>query len=46
VQAQEAVVAASENYIQSLYSLDVAKISLLRAMGASEARLQQLLGEK
>jgi outer membrane protein TolC len=46
VQAQEAVVSASENYIQSLYSFDVAKISLLRAMGASETRLQELLGEK
>ncbi len=44
VQAQESVVAASENYIESLYSFDVAKISLLRAMGSSDARLQQLLG--
>jgi outer membrane protein TolC len=46
VQAQEAVVAASENYIQSLYSFDVAKISLLRATGSSEMRLQELLGGK
>lgn len=46
VQAQEAVVSASENYIQSLYSLDVAKISLLRAVGASGTRMQQFLGEK
>ena len=43
VQAQEAVVAANENYIQSLYSLNVAAISLARAMGAAEARLPQLL---
>src|SRR6185437_12942689 len=35
VQAQEAVVAAGENYIESLYSFDVAKISLLRATGSS-----------
>jgi outer membrane protein TolC len=46
VQAQETVVAASEDYIESLYSFDVAKISLLRAMGASETRLQELLGGK
>jgi outer membrane protein TolC len=41
VQAQEAVAAANENYIQSLYSLNVATISLARAMGAAETRLQE-----
>jgi outer membrane protein TolC len=46
VQAQEAVAVASENYIQSLYSFNVAKISLARAMGASEMRLHQLAGGK
>jgi len=46
VQAQEAVAAANENYIQSLYSLNVATISLARAMGAAETRLPQLLGGK
>jgi outer membrane protein TolC len=46
VEAQETVVAASENYIQSLYSFDVAKISLWRAIGSSETRLQDLLGGK
>jgi outer membrane protein TolC len=47
VQAQEAVAAANENSIQSLYSLNVATISLARAMGAAETRLPQLLqGEK
>jgi outer membrane protein TolC len=40
VQAQEALTAANENYIQSLYSLNVATISLARAMGAAETRLQ------
>jgi len=40
VQAQEEVAAANENYIQSLYSLNVASISLARAMGAAETRLQ------
>jgi outer membrane protein TolC len=46
VQAQETVAAADENYIQSLYSLNVATISLARAMGAADTRLPQLLGEK
>jgi outer membrane protein TolC len=46
VQAQEAIAAANENYIQSLYSLNVATISLARAMGAAETRLPQLLGGK
>jgi len=43
VQAQEAIAASNENYIQSLYSLNVATISLARAMGAAETRLPQLL---
>jgi outer membrane protein TolC len=46
VQAQEAVAAANENYIQSLYSLNIATISLARALGAAEVRLPQLLGGK
>ena len=46
VEAQEAVAAANENYIQSLYSLNVATISLARAMGAAETRLAQLQGAK
>ena len=46
VQAQEAVAAANENYIQSLYSLNVSTISLARALGAAETRLPQLLGGK
>jgi outer membrane protein TolC len=46
VQAQETVAAASENYIQSLYSYNVAMISLARAMGGADTRLQQLLGGK
>jgi len=40
VQAQETVAAANENYIRSLYSLNVATISMARAMGAAETRLQ------
>jgi outer membrane protein TolC len=46
VQAQEAVTVASENYIQSLFSYDVAMISFARAMGGAETKLQQLLGGK
>lgn len=41
IEAQEAVAAANENYIQSLYSLNVAAISLARAMGAVETRLTE-----
>jgi len=40
VQAQQDVASANENFIQSLYSLNVATISLARAMGAAETRLQ------
>jgi outer membrane protein TolC len=38
VQAQETTVAANENYIQSLYSFNVSKLALARAMGAAEKR--------
>jgi outer membrane protein TolC len=46
VQAQEAVSVAGENYIQSLFSFNVAMISLARAIGGAEARLPELLGGK
>lgn len=46
VQAQEVVAAAHENYIESLYSFNVAMISLARAMGNADVRLPQLLGGK
>ena len=46
VQAQEAVTTAGENYIQSLFSFNVALISLARAVGAAETRLPELLGGK
>jgi outer membrane protein TolC len=45
VEAREAVVAADENYIASLFSFNVAKISLARALGAAETRLPLLFGE-
>ena len=46
VQAQETVAAASDNYIQSLYSFDVAMVSLARATGAAETKLHLWLGGK
>jgi outer membrane protein TolC len=46
VQAQEGLAAANENLIQSLYSFDVAMVSLARAMGTADVRISQLLGGK
>jgi outer membrane protein TolC len=46
VQAQEAVTLAGENYIQSLFSFNVAMISLARALGGAESKLPQLIGGK
>jgi len=44
VQAQEAVAAAEQDYISSLYAHNLAKASLARAMGQAEQGIQQLLG--
>src|SRR6266403_2832344 len=46
VQAQEGVAVASENYIQSLFSFNVAMVSFARAVGSAETRLPELLGGK
>ncbi len=46
VQAQEAVASANENYISSLYSHNVAKISLARAIGFAEQGVRQYLETK
>jgi outer membrane protein TolC len=46
VQAEEALTGANENYIQSLFSYNVAMISLARAIGGAEAKLPELLGGK
>jgi outer membrane protein TolC len=46
VQAQETVAAASENYIESLFSYNAALISFSRAIGGAETKLQELLGGK
>jgi outer membrane protein TolC len=44
VQAQQAVATADENYISSLYSYNVAKASLARAVGAAEKASKEFLG--
>jgi outer membrane protein TolC len=46
VQAQEALASANENYISSLYTYNLAKASLARAVGLSEQAAQRLLGGK
>jgi outer membrane protein TolC len=43
VQAQEAVAAANESYISSLYSHNLAKIELARAVGFAEEGVKQYL---
>lgn len=44
LEAEEAVVAANQNYIASLFSFNVAKISLARALGSAESRLSTFFG--
>jgi outer membrane protein TolC len=44
VQAQESVAAANQSYIASLYSFNLAKISLARALGIAEQSALQYLG--
>lgn len=46
VQAQEALASANDNYIDSLYSFNVALISLARSMGAADTKLGEFLGGK
>jgi outer membrane protein TolC len=46
VQAQETVAAANENYIASLYSHNVAKVTLARAIGFAEEGVKQYLESK
>jgi outer membrane protein TolC len=46
IQAQEAVAAAHENYISSLYMHNVAKVSLARAMGYAEQGVKEYLQRK
>jgi outer membrane protein TolC len=44
VQAQEALAGASQDAIDSLYSHNLAKVSLARAVGGTEVSLRQFLG--
>jgi outer membrane protein TolC len=46
LEAQEAQVAANENYIASLFSYNVAKIALARALGSAETRLPSFFGRQ
>ncbi|HEU4414581.1 MAG TPA: TolC family protein [Candidatus Angelobacter sp.] len=46
VQAQEAVAGANENKIQALYLNNVAKLSMVRALGEAEQRTRTFLGGK
>jgi outer membrane protein TolC len=46
VQAQESVATANQSYIASLYTYNLAKISLAQAIGAAEQSALQYLGAK
>jgi outer membrane protein TolC len=46
VQSQEAVVGANDSYIQALYQNNVAKLTLVRALGEAEQRTRAFLGGK
>jgi len=46
VQAQEAVAAANESYISSLYAHNLAKVELARAVGIAEEGVKQYLKSK
>lgn len=46
VQAQESVASAQQSYIGSVYSYNLAKISLAQAMGVAEKSALNFLGEK
>jgi len=44
VQAQEALAAANETYISSIYAHNIAKVSLARAVGVAEKSVREFLG--
>jgi outer membrane protein TolC len=46
IQAQEAVANANENYISSLYALNIAKVTYARAVGNAEQGVEQYLKAK
>jgi outer membrane protein TolC len=45
IQAQEALATANQQYIGSLYSHNIAKVLLARAIGVAEQTLRQVLGD-
>jgi outer membrane protein TolC len=46
IQAQDSVASANENFINSVYSHNVAKVTLARALGIAEDAVRQYLGGK
>ena len=46
VQAQQAVAAANENFISSLFTFNAAKAALVRSQGAAERSMGDLLGRQ
>ena len=46
VQAQDAIATADENFISSLYTLNIAQASLARAVGAAEKTIKTYFGGK
>ena len=42
VQAQESVAQANENYVTNVYGVNLARLTLARAMGATETRVKEL----
>jgi outer membrane protein TolC len=46
VQAQETISTADENFISSLFTLNIAQASLARAMGSAEKSIKTVLGGK
>jgi outer membrane protein TolC len=42
VQAQESVAQASENYVANVYAVNLARLTLARAMGGTETRVKEL----
>jgi outer membrane protein TolC len=46
VQAQDAIATADENYISSLYTLNIAEASLARATGSAEKTIKTYFGGK
>jgi outer membrane protein TolC len=46
VQAQDALAGAQDNFIASLYSHNLAKVALAKAIGMTEMNLKQFIGGK